>query len=131
MTRSDLNRSLIRAALDARDRAYAPYSHFAVGAALVDADGVIHLGSNVENASYGLTVCAERVAMWNAISQGAHTFEAMAIANHGGLAPCGACRQVMAEFVKDLPILLVDASQTEAVVEVSLNELLPMRFKLR
>lgn len=130
MNRFDADPLLIRAALEAREKAYAPYSQFAVGAAVVDAHGVIHQGSNIENVSYGLTVCAERVAMWNALSQGVRSFEAMAIASDGGLAPCGACRQVMAEFVKDLPLLLVDASQAKQVVEVSLNELLPLRFEL-
>jgi cytidine deaminase len=130
MNRSELNESLIRAALDARDKAYAPYSKFAVGAALADSDGVIHLGSNVENASFGLTVCAERVAIWNAVSKGVRSFEGMAIATDGGLAPCGACRQVLAEFAKELVLLLVDAEHTERVIEVSLNELLPMRFDL-
>lgn len=124
------NESLVRAALKVREEAYAPYSNFAVGAAVVDTDGVIHVGSNVENASYGLTVCAERTAIWNAISKGSRSFSAMAIATEGGLAPCGACRQVMAEFAQDLPLLLVDANQPEQVVLVHLNELLPMRFDL-
>ncbi len=122
---------LVNAALDARATAYAPYSRFAVGAALLDAEGAIHVGSNVENASYGLTVCAERVAVWKAVSSGMQSFEAMAIATDGGLAPCGACRQVMAEFSKDLALLLVDAKNADRIVEVSLNELLPMRFDLR
>jgi cytidine deaminase len=122
--------SLVRAALEVREEAYAPYSNFAVGAAVVDTDGAIHVGNNVENASYGLTVCAERTAIWNAISKGARSFSAMAIATEGGLAPCGACRQVMAEFAQDLLLLLVDANQPEKVVEVHLNVLLPMRFDL-
>ena len=131
MTRSEFRESLIRAALDAREAAYAPYSNFAVGAALADANGVIHVGSNVENASYGLTVCAERVAIWGAVAQGVRSMETLAIATDGGLAPCGACRQVMAEFVQDLELLLVDSQQANRVVTVSLNELLPMRFNLK
>ena len=120
MTRSEFRESLVRAALDAREAAYAPYSNFAVGAALADADGVIHVGSNVENASYGLTVCAERVAIWSAVAKGVRSMETMAIATDGGLAPCGACRQVMAEFAEDLELLLVDSQQANRVVTVSL-----------
>ena len=126
MTHSEFRESLVRAALDAREAAYAPYSNFSEAT-----DGSLYDGCNVENASYGLTVCAERVAIWSAVAKGVRSMETMAIATDGGLAPCGACRQVMAEFAEDLELLLVDSQQTDRVVTVSLNELLPMRFNLK
>ena len=121
---------LIEAALDARQRAYARYSNFAVGAAVVASDGQLNSGCNVENASYGLTVCAERVAIFSAVAAGKREFVALAVATDGGDPPCGACRQVMAEFCDDLPILLVNA-QDGQVVETMLGELLPRRFERR
>lgn len=119
---------LIQAALDVRSNAYAPYSRFAVGAALLCDSGEIVEGCNVENGSYGLTVCAERAAVLGAVSRGVRRFSAMAVATEGGASPCGACRQVLAEFCDDLPVLLVDAGEPGSVRETSLNALLPNRF---
>jgi len=119
---------LIRAALEARERAYAPYSHFAVGAALLAADGRIFTGCNVENASYGLTMCAERVALFKAVSEGAREFTAIAIAcGAGPCAPCGACRQVLREFSPDLLVIMADAAGKEVRKE-RLSSLLPSSF---
>ena len=98
------------AALSARAHAFAPFSHFQVGAALEDADGRIHTGCNVENATYGLTVCAERVAVFKAISEGVRKFRRIAIAadTDNLTPPCGACRQILWEFCGDLEIILVN-----------------------
>lgn len=120
--------SLTHRALDARQNAYAPYSHFAVGAALVAADGEIYGGVNVENASYGLTICAERAAVSAAVAAGQNRFLALAVATPGGQPPCGACRQVLAEFCDDLPILLVDTDDPDSIQETSLRQLFPRAF---
>lgn len=119
---------LIAAAIDVRSRAYAPYSKFPVGAALLGETGQIFTGCNVENASYGLTICAERAAVLAAVSFGCRNFAGLALATAGAHAPCGACRQVLAEFADDLTILLVDAEDPSRIVEVRLAELLPGRF---
>ena len=121
---------LISVAMSAREQAHAPYSNFLVGAALLTEDGQFVSGCNVENASYGLTICAERNAIFAAVTQGHRKFEAIAIATVGGATPCGACRQVLAEFCDDLPILIVDVEQPDRVTETSLAVLLPGRFKL-
>ena len=123
--------ALVDAAVAARTGAYARYSQFSVGAALLTASGQIITGANVENASYGLTICAERVAMHAAVAGGQRTFRALAVATPGGLTPCGACRQVLAEFCDDLLVLLVDSEHPDAVSEVRLAELLPHCFRLR
>lgn len=125
---------LVKAAMDARNRAYAPYSHYQVGAALLAADGRIYQGCNVENASYGATNCAERTAFFKAVSEGACVFTAIAIA--GGLQgkeigeyayPCGICRQVMREFCK--PDFQIIVAKSEADYQImTLNELLPHGF---
>jgi cytidine deaminase len=123
--------ALIDAALTVRQMAYAPYSNFLIGAAVLTEGGTIHAGCNIENASYGLTICAERIALGNAVAAGNRTMTAMAIATSGGASPCGACRQFAAEFRPDLPILLVDADHPERVMETNLGELLPSQFHLR
>lgn len=117
-----------RAARAARDKAYAPYSRFRVGAA-VQCDGRVHVGCNVENASYGLTVCAERAAVASAVAAGARRLEAVAVAS--GTAPptppCGMCLQTLAEFAgPDLPVLLVGARGSSE--ETTLGALLPHAF---
>jgi cytidine deaminase len=121
---------LVAAACDVRQRAYAEYSKFLVGAAIRTTTGNIFVGCNVENASYGLTVCAERAAVFAAVAAGQRQFDAVAIATSGGHPPCGACRQVLAEFCEELPVLLVDVDQGNRVVEAKLSELLPGRFTL-
>ena len=100
---------LVRYALEARQSAYAPYSQYRVGAAVIAADGAIVVGCNVENASYGATICAERVALTSAIAQGKRQFLALAVATGNGSFPCGLCRQVMAELGPDLLIDSFDA----------------------
>lgn len=122
--------ALVAAALAARQRAYAPYSKFQVGAALRAAGGEVFAGCNVENASYGLTICAERAAVASAVAAGFRQFDALALALSGGGTPCGACRQVLAEFCPDLPILLIDADEPSRLTEVRLADLLPGRFTL-
>jgi cytidine deaminase len=103
-------RMLLDAAVSARQRAHAPYSRFSVGAALRGASGRIYGGCNVENASSGLTVCAERVALWGAVAQGETAFEALVVVTDPGSTPCGACRQVLSEFCADLSILVADTA---------------------
>src|ERR1700722_13545232 len=102
--------ALIEAALRARENAHAPYSKFKVGAAIEDRTGVIHTGCNVENATYGLTVCAERIALFKAISEGMRAFTRVAVAADTQLLtpPCGACRQLLWEFCGDVEIVMVN-----------------------
>lgn len=119
---------LLAAALAARNRAHAPYSKFRVGAALEDADGRIHTGCNVENASYGLTSCAERTAAVKAVSEGARGFRRIAVAADTSplTPPCGACRQVLWELCGDLEIILVNLrGESESM---RLKDLLPRPF---
>jgi cytidine deaminase len=99
---------LFTAALAARAKAHAPFSKFQVGAAIEDATGAIHTGCNIENATYGLTICAERVALFKAISEGARHFRRVAVAAVSLTPPCGACRQVLWEFCGDIEIALVN-----------------------
>ena len=119
--------SLVAAARSAQARAYAPYSRFKVGAALEAADGTVFTGCNVENASYGLTICAERAAVFAAISAGVSRFRRAVVVSDVDppAAPCGACRQVLAEFGTDLPIEGVGAKRT---VSWLLSDLLPHAF---
>ncbi len=122
--------ALIVAAKQVRENAYAPYSQFQVGAALLGKSGRIYVGCNVENASYGLTICAERNAVFSAVAAGEREFVALVIAGKDAkVFPCGACRQVLAEFCDDLPIRIVgeDGAQTET----NLRELLPHAFRFR
>jgi cytidine deaminase len=117
---------LVAAALEARTRAYAPYSHYYVGAALLAGDGSIILGCNVENAAYPSTICAERVALTSAVAQGKHDFVAIAVATANGGAPCGTCRQVMAELGLDMAVYISDAAGSYRTTSV--RELLPDSF---
>lgn len=116
---------LAQKAIQARQQAYAPYSKFAVGAVLLGENGEIFHGVNVENLSFGLTMCAERVAVGSAIAAGVTKFKVIAIAadTEQPLSPCGACRQVMAEFNENLPIISVSLNGTSE--SFLLNELLP------
>ena len=118
---------LIRAARQAYDRAYAPYSSFSVGAAVLASDGTIYQGCNIENASYGLTMCAERTAIYSAIAAGCRQLQAIAVVadTPGPASPCGACRQVMVEFGIHRVIM---ANKAGSVREASLAELLPFAF---
>jgi len=119
---------LIRAALDAQKRAYAPYSNFPVGAALRTASGKIYPGANVENASYSLAICAERVAASSAVAAGDRDFTDIAIVSRGGAPPCGACRQFLAEFNPTLRVIMVDTEHQDHGFQSTLDDLLPNRF---
>ncbi|TAK24737.1 MAG: cytidine deaminase [Chloroflexota bacterium] len=120
--------ALIEAATRARERAYAPYSRFAVGAALLADGGSIHTGANVENASYGLTICAERAAVVSAIARGARRFVALTVVTDAPTPtpPCGACRQVLREFAPNLDVLCANTSGRQ--LHRALAELLPDAF---
>jgi cytidine deaminase len=120
---------LIRAALDAQQRAYCPYSNFPVGAAVRTASGAIYSGANIENSSFGLTICAERVAASSAVAAGERAFAAVAVASRGGVSPCGACRQFLAEFNPSLTIVMVDSLRLNEFRETTLDVLLPSRFE--
>ncbi len=118
--------ALLALAREARKRSYSPYSRYAVGAALLCADGRVYQGCNIENASFGLTNCAERTALFKAVSEGAVEFTAIAIAAEGSAPwPCGACRQVLNEFAPDIRVLVTWDGQ---VAEAPLKELLPHGF---
>jgi len=104
------DKELIASAMQSRQQAYCPYSHYAVGAALLTASGRVYTGCNVENASYGLTICAERTAAVKAVSSGDREFVAIAVATADGGTPCGACRQVLVEFGPHMRVLVADAS---------------------
>jgi cytidine deaminase len=121
--------TLVAAALDAQQRAYCPFSNFPVGAALQTASGRIYQGVNVENVSFGLTICAERVAAGAAVANGDRQFTAIAVVSRGGVSPCGACRQFLAEFNPNLPIVMVDSLKPGEVHHATLDRLLPGRFE--
>ena len=118
---------LMDCAIKARENAYSPYSHFAVGAALLCEDGTLFEGCNIENASYGLTNCAERTAIFKAVSEGHMKFKALAVVadTEGPCAPCGACRQVMAEF--KIPLIIMGNLMGNIKI-VTIEELLPFSF---
>lgn len=119
---------LLEMAREARERAYVPYSRFKVGAALLCKDGTVVTGCNIENASYGLTCCAERTAIFKAVSEGRRDFEAIAVIGdtEGVCAPCGACRQVMAEFAPNMRVII--GNLRGQVVTMSVSEMLPLAF---
>jgi cytidine deaminase len=125
---SHSEQELVEAATKVRENSYAPFSKFKVGAALETEDGEIIVGSNVESASYGLTVCAERVAVWNAISQGRRKITKIAVvADTEDLTPpCGVCRQIIWEFGGDIPVIF--ANLHGKVETVQMKELLPRAF---
>lgn len=118
---------LMDCAIKARENAYSPYSHFAVGAALLCEDGTLYEGCNIENASYGLTNCAERTSIFKAVSEGHIKFKALAVVadTEGPCAPCGACRQVMAEF--KIPLIIMGNLMGNIKI-VTIEELLPFSF---
>jgi cytidine deaminase len=117
---------LVKAACEVRENAYAPYSNYKVGAAILVADGRIITGVNVENVSYGLTHCAERTAVVKAVSKGLTEILAVAVCTSNAGSPCGACRQVLAEFAGDIPVLLADTAGNAR--ETTLHALLPDSF---
>jgi cytidine deaminase len=117
---------LVTAATAVRLLAYVPYSGFAVGAALLTADGQIFTGCNVENASYGLTVCAERNAVFQAVACGERAIRAVAVVSENGVTPCGACRQVLAEFNPRMTVIVADTAGKHHLY--GLPELLPDAF---
>jgi len=120
---------LIQSALDAQKRAFCPYSNFPVGAAIRAASGQIYQGVNVENASFGLTICAERVAASAAVAAGETKFTAIAVVSRTGVSPCGACRQFLAEFAPNLEIVMVDSQKPNEIHNATLDQLLPGRFE--
>ena len=130
----DMQKKLAGAAIRARERAYAPYSNFKVGAALLASDGVIYTGCNIENAAYSPTICAERTAFAKAVSEGARNFKAIAIAGwkeagEPGMAyPCGVCRQTMMEFVEPRALEVIVVRSEEDWRVHRLEELLPYGF---
>jgi cytidine deaminase len=117
---------LVAQAAEARKAAYVPYSHFPVGAALRGEDGAIFTGCNVENASYGLTICAERNAVAHAVAEGARRFDAIAVVTENGVTPCGMCRQVLAEFGPAMTVIVADADGQRRIY--NMGELLPAAF---
>jgi cytidine deaminase len=128
MNDADRN-ELIESALDAQKRAFCPYSNFPVGAALRTKSGRIYQGVNVENASFGLTICAERVAASTAVANSDKEFTAIAVVSRGGVSPCGACRQFLAEFAPNLAIVMVDSLNPSEGHHATLDRLLPSRFE--
>lgn len=120
-------RALLEAAREARQRAYAPYSNYPVGAALLTASGRVFTGVNVENAAYPATMCAERVALFKAVSEGERDFTAIAVVTPNGGFPCGGCRQVMAEFGLEMVVLVGDA-EGRLLEQTSVRALLPGAF---
>ncbi len=118
---------LIQIAIESRKWAYAPYSHYAVGAALLTSSGRIYDGVNIENAAYPTGICAERVAVFKAVSEGERQFEAIAVVTTNGGAPCGACRQVLAEFSLDTLVYIADVDGN-LKLETTVAELLPGSF---
>ncbi|HCU87471.1 MAG TPA: cytidine deaminase [Verrucomicrobiales bacterium] len=120
--------ALIAAARQARTQSVSPYSKFAVGAALLTQGGDLITGANVESASYGLSCCAERVALFKALTEGHQHFAALAVASPGGAAPCGACRQLIAEFAAEAQLFIIDSNLEECPPPTTISILLPLSF---
>ena len=122
------DKDLVELAFTMLDKAYMPYSHFPVGAALEGADGSIHTGCNVENAAYGSCICAERTALVKAVSEGCRTFKRIAVVGNSAdyCWPCGSCRQMLYEFAPDLEVLV--ANRDHDFVKYTLRQLLPHGF---
>ena len=117
---------LLANATDSRERAYAPYSKFKVGAALLGKSGRVYTGCNVENAAYGPSICAERTAIFKAVSDGEREFETIAVVTENGVPPCGTCRQVMMEFAPEMIIIIADTEGNTRLTTV--RDLLPDSF---
>ena len=128
MISNEIKQELASAAVEMRKRSYIPYSHYAVGAALLTKSGKIYTGCNIENAAYPVTICAERTAIFKAVSEGETEFEAIVIATEDGQGyPCGSCHQVMAEFALDMTVFLADRGG-KITAESTVSELLPGAF---
>ncbi len=127
MFTDEIREELIQAAVQVRRWAYVPYSGYPVGAAVLTASGRIYDGANIENAAYPATICAERVAIFKAVSEGERQFTALAVATANSGFPCGSCRQVMAEFGLDTIILIADA-EGKCQQEMQVSDLLPHAF---
>lgn len=125
------NKALIDMALKAMENAYAPYSGFKVGAAILCSDKKVYTGCNIENSSYGASNCAERTAIFKAVSEGEREFEKIAIVSSSGdfTFPCGICRQVLSEFMYDKTVVLF--SEKDGIMEFKVKELLPEAFRLQ
>jgi cytidine deaminase len=130
MLTDEIREKLVQAAIQARQWAYVPYSNYAVGAALLTASGRIYDGVNVENAAYPTTICAERVAVFKAVSEGERQFTAIAVVTTNGGSPCGSCRQVLAEFGLETLVLIADENG-EILHEAEVGDLLPGAFQPR
>ena len=129
MSKQPSDRQLIEMAREARERAYTPYSHFPVGAALLGRSGRVYTGCNVENASYPLTICAEQTAITKAVSEGEREFEALAVITATGATPCGACRQILREFGGPDGSLRVIVADTDGHARAfTIADLLPAGF---
>ena len=118
---------IVDEAVAAQKSAYAPYSQYAVGAALLTVEGKIFTGANIENAVYPLTLCAERVAIFKAVSEGYKQFKAISVVTRNGGSPCGSCRQVMREFSQDLDVIIAN-EKGDILHETTLDALLPLSF---
>ncbi|NWG18424.1 MAG: cytidine deaminase [Chloroflexi bacterium] len=127
MTAVPDTQELIRLAIAASEKAYVPYSHYPVGAALLAANGTIYTGCNVENAAYPATICAERTALVKAVSEGQCHFEALAVVTRSGGSPCGVCRQMLYEFAPNLQVIIADL-EGNIHTTCSLADLLPHGF---
>ena len=127
MLKDEIRDELIQKAIEAYQKAYAPYSHYSVGAALLTESGEVVEGVNIENAVYPLTICAERVAIFKAVSEGHRSFKAIAVVTKNGGTPCGSCRQVMAEFGMDTVVYIAD-SEGKLYHTVTVDQLLPYSF---
>ena len=129
--RPEIKEKTVAAAIEARNGAVAPYSRFQVGAALLTAQGKIVTGANVESASYGLTCCAERVALFKALTAGEKEFVAIAVVARlsGGPTPCGACRQLLAEYAPDAVVWVADSAKPGKVRTFKVAKLLPEAFR--
>lgn len=122
---------LMEAALAVQRNAYAPYSNFQVGAAILSASGEIFTGCNVENASYGLAICAERSAVCQMVAAGETEIQSICVVSDKGVTPCGACRQVLSEFGGDFEVRLIDSNSQVVTQTWRMAELLPGAFKLK
>ena len=127
MLTSEMQDELVRVAIEARQWAYAPYSHYLVGAALLADSGRIYSGVNVENAAYPNGTCAERTAVFKAVSEGERRFSAIAVVTANGGTPCGACRQVLSEFSSEMQVLIADQTG-KVILETDIKGLLPGAF---